>query len=205
MLPLYQYLYTLFIAAGSYFQKNRYHSYKQKLFKKLSDTVVEIGPGIGVNFAYYPKNIKLICIEPNGAMRPYLKKAARQFGLAVSIRKNVAEKIPLDSNTTNYVVSTFVLCSVDHPKQALDEIKRILKPHGTFIFLEHVAGKKKSAVYHIQKLVNPLWKRAQAGCNINRDTFSAIKNAGFKHIECTRFKTGLLPLSRPHIAGTCRR
>ena len=96
--------------------------YKKSLFADLSGTVLEIGAGTGDNFAYYPAGIKWIGIEPNSYMRGYLAKKAQK------------KSIDAVDSSIDTVISTHVLCSVNDPKRAIDEIIRVLKPGGNFCF-----------------------------------------------------------------------
>jgi cyclopropane fatty-acyl-phospholipid synthase-like methyltransferase len=85
---------------------------KRHLFKDLAGTVLEIGPGAGPNFAYYPREIHWIGIEPNLHMHPYLKQQAAQFGFTVELRAPHDEWLAVEDESVDAAVSTLVLCSV---------------------------------------------------------------------------------------------
>jgi ubiquinone/menaquinone biosynthesis C-methylase UbiE len=173
---------------------------KQALFSDLSGQVLEIGPGAGANLAYYPPEVSLIALEPNPHMQYYLKKKAEELGVSIEIISEEAEHIPLDDESVDAVVSTLVLCSVTNLQQALSEIKRVLKPGGMFLFIEHVAACKGTFLRKIQQAIKPAWEWAADGCHTNRETWKAIQAAGFDKTNIEHFKLKI-PVIRPHIAG----
>ena len=97
-----------------------------------------------------------------------------------------AEQIPLDDKTVDTVVTTWTLCTIPDPLRALGEMKRVLKPEGQVIFVEH--GRSPDArVLAWQNRLNPLWNRIGGGCNLNRKIDDLIRAAG---LEITRMETG---------------
>ena len=175
--------------------------YKVELFAGIKGMVVEIGPGPGSNLKYYPKDITLVGIEPNIFMHRYFDAEARKLGLQnMKLITASAEHIPLKDNVADAVVSTLVLCSVADPGRVLEEVRRVLKPGGKFIFLEHVAARKKSPLYLAQKIFKPFWKLIADGCNPDRETLTSINKAGFEKISAVPLKIGKSIIS-PHIAG----
>ncbi len=174
---------------------------KRKLFSALSGRVLEIGPGTGANLEYYPENISLIGLEPNPFMQNYLKERAEELYQKIEIITGTAENIPLTDESVDFVVSTLVLCSVDDIYEALAEIKRVLKPGGRFLFMEHVAAPRKNLLRNTQHLIEPLWKRMADGCHPDRETWKAIESTGFKNVEIEHFRLSL-PVVSPHIIGT---
>lgn len=175
---------------------------KRRLFAGLRGTVVEIGPGTGVNFGYYPAGLhRILAVEPNPFMHPYLEEAAREHGIAVELRQGSAEAMDVPSDSADAVVSTLVLCSVDRVDVALAEILRVLKPGGRFVFIEHVAAWPGSRLRRLQRCVRPLWKRLGDGCRTDRETWVDLENAGFEPLDYERFDVGTFTPVRPHIAG----
>lgn len=177
---------------------------KQTLLGRVKGTVVEIGPGAGASFAYYQPDINWIGIEPNIYMRSYLETAAKQQGqTAIALYQGSAENLPLDDHTADFVVSTHVLCSVQDPARSLQEIKRILKPGGELIFVEHVADDHHTLTYHLQRGINPVWQCLFDNCHLNRETGKTLVETGFKMVEYYQFQL-TIPLVSPHIAGIAR-
>lgn len=174
---------------------------KRQLFDDLSGSVLEIGPGTGANLAYYPKEVSLTGLEPNPYMQGYLKEKAGEIDRPVEIITGTAENIPLDDESMNAVVSTLVLCSVNDQEQVLREIRRILKPGGRFLFIEHVAAPEGTFLRTIQRWIKPFWKRLADGCHPDQETWKAIENAGFEQVDIEHFRLSL-PVVEPHIMGT---
>ena len=180
---------------------------KRELFSDVEGSVLEIGPGTGVNFVFLGnKPIKWMGIEPNGAMHPYLFEAARKQGITASLLESYTENICLGEQQMDYVISTEVLCSVTDLEKCLMEIKRVLKPKGKFLFLEHVVDHNNVLRRSVQKTVpHTPWKCYSDGCNPGRDIGKAIKNAGFSVVEYIDYMqegTGIINMiNKPHICG----
>jgi ubiquinone/menaquinone biosynthesis C-methylase UbiE len=173
---------------------------KRSLFSNLTGRVLEIGPGTGANLNYYPDNISLTALEPNPHMQSYLKEKAQALGRSIEVITGQAEAIPLKDESVNTVVSTLVLCSVTDLQRTLSEIKRVLKPGGTFLFIEHVAAPSDAALRTIQRWIKPLWKRMADGCHPDRETWKAIETAGFAEVKMDHFRLSL-PVVSPQIMG----
>jgi ubiquinone/menaquinone biosynthesis C-methylase UbiE len=176
--------------------------YKSRLFADLSETVLEIGPGAGANLQHLPTTtIRWIGVEPNSFMKPHLEKEAERLGMAVELRPGTAENLPAEDSSVDFVISTLVLCSVVDQERALEEVLRVLKPGGRFLFIEHVAARRGTWLRRIQSLVKPLWRLMADGCHPDRETRIALERAGFAEVEVEEFAAPL-PVVRPHIAGT---
>ena len=177
---------------------------KRPLLSEVGGTVVEIGPGTGTNFQYYPRNIHWIGAEPNRYMHPYLRGAAEVAGFPIEILPNRAENLNLPDESADAVVATAVLCSVDDPHKVLHEVRRVLKPGGRFIFVEHVAARRGTALRRIQRMIQPLWSCIADGCHPDRDSGELITEAGFRPLVVDGFRLPLGPVA-PHIAGVAVR
>lgn len=173
---------------------------KQALFGNLHGDVLEIGPGTGPNLPYYPHNINWIGIEPNRYMHPYLQKEALRLGLNIDLRNGTAERLEAEDNSMNAVVSTLVLCSVPNLPGTLQEILRVLKPGGRFLFIEHVAAPQGTWLRRVQSGVKPIWKAIGDGCNPDRETWVALETAGFESVNISNF-IAPVPIVSPHIIG----
>lgn len=177
---------------------------KQALFGSLHGAVLEIGPGTGPNLAYYPQHTRWIGVEPNPHMHPYLYAEAARHGIAVELRSGSAERLPADDASVDVVVSTLVLCSVGDVAQTLREVRRVLKPGGRFVFVEHVAAPRGSRLRTVQNLIQPLWTPLADGCHPNRETWNDIEQAGFVDVRVEHFRLPVGPAG-PHIAGVAVR
>jgi len=179
-----------------------YGSYKRNLFKDINGLVVEIGPGTGVNFDYLPQNIRWLGIEPNELFYETLQTKAKEKGIDAKLLPGDASKIPLPDDSVDVLICTLVLCSVKDPAATVAELKRVLKPGGKLIFIEHVAAPGRSVLCYTQNLFNPLNRLIADGCNCNRETWSFIENAGFKEVNLSHQKMkGSFKLVAPHIMG----
>ncbi|NNL67973.1 MAG: class I SAM-dependent methyltransferase [Myxococcales bacterium] len=177
---------------------------KRALFAGLSGTIVELGPGTGANCRHYPKGATVIGIEPNLRMHGPLAASAREHGVDLEIRGLKGERLDVASDSVDAVVCTLVLCSVDDPAAVLAEARRVLKPGGRFVFIEHVADPPGSWLRRLQDLVQPPWTWCFEGCRPNRDTASALEAAGFSRVEIDAFRVrSPFVHVAPHIAGTC--
>ena len=173
---------------------------KRVLFSDLHGDVLEIGPGTGINLCYYPIGIRWIGIEPNLFMYPYLKKEAKKLHFDIDLRSGSAEQLEIQDSTIDVVVSTLVLCSVNNPKRVLQEILRVLKPGGRFLFMEHVAAPLGTWLRRVQCWLRPVWRVVVDGCCPDRETLTVIESAGFDCISCQHFRAPL-PIVGPHVAG----
>ncbi|KAL1218454.1 Cycloartenol-C-24-methyltransferase [Cardamine amara subsp. amara] len=185
---------------------------KVKVFDKLTtkaEKVLEIGIGTGPNMRYYAdrnSNVTLFGLDPNLEVKKYARKSATKAGLKSKnfrFKQGVGEAIPLKDDSVDAVVATLVLCSVSDVTQTLKEIKRVLRPGGSFIFLEHVAAKDGSVLRRFQKLLDPLQQKLADGCHLTRNTRESILEAGFSGgVEIETFSVYSFPwIARPHIYG----
>lgn len=196
----YKQVFAWLMAQGSPSYERAVGERKQALFNNIHGDILEIGPGTGPNLSYYPKDIHWIGIEPNPYMHSYLKKEAEQLGLNIDIRTGTAERIDAEDNSMDTVVSTLVLCSVPNLPATLQEILRVLKPGGHFLFIEHVAAPQGTFLRQIQTGIKPIWKLIGDGCNPDRETWVALENSGFEKVNYQHFEAPV-PLVSPHIAG----
>lgn len=161
--------------------------FKKELFRDHPQTIVEIGSGAGANMRYLKRGTRLIAIEPNIHMHSNLKKTANKYGIALDIRTTKGEEIDLPDNSVDFVISTLVLCTVENPKECLNQIRRILRPNGQFLFIEHVRAKENSLLGFIQNLVHRPWHWFFEGCHTNRDTATLLESIGFSKLKIDKY------------------
>lgn len=194
------------LAHGERLDRETYGNRKRDLLGSLTGTVVEIGPGAGVNLRYFDSSVRWVGVEPNVYFHERLRRKAGRLGLDAEVHGGVVERLPLPDASADAVVSTLVLCSVDDVAAALTEVRRVLKPGGTFVFLEHVAAPEGSRLRRLQRWVRPAWGVIADGCRPDRETGGLIGAAGFEDVRIERFDAAVpLPVVRPHIIGTARR
>jgi len=173
---------------------------KAELFGGLEGDVVEIGPGGGVNLRYFGPGVRWIGVEPNPYLHDVIRARARELGRSAEVRLGRAEALPFDDGSVDTVVCSLVLCSVSDLEGTLREIRRVLRPGGRFVFIEHVADPRGGRRARLQRMVRPLWRLLADGCNPDRRTWEAIQAAGFSRVEIDHFEAPV-PVVAPHIAG----
>jgi SAM-dependent methyltransferase len=179
---------------------------RQELLGPLSGEVAEIGAGNGPSFRYLRPGTVVHAIEPNPYFHRRLAQQARRRGVELVLHPVGAEQVDLPDRSVDAVVSSLVLCTVDDPGAVVAEVRRILRPGGRFIFLEHVAARPGSAVRQVQEAVSRPWRWLFEGCHTNRDTTRTIREAGFASVDIhdVRMATPIVPI-RSQIAGTAIR
>jgi len=175
---------------------------KRRMFADLPMRVVEIGPGVGANLRYLSNRATLIALEPNVYMHPRLEAAAKRHGVHLDLRARMAEDSGLDDQSVDTVISSLVLCSVQDPAAVLAEVRRILRPGGTFRFAEHVVARHAGPTRLLQRLLRRPWAWTFEGCSCERDLEGAIRGAGFAQVEVERYRlySPFVPFN-PQIAG----
>jgi len=174
---------------------------KRALFRDISGTVLEIGPGGGVNFPYYPPGTRWIGVEPNAFLHGILREKGQDLGIEADFGTGVAERIDAPDESVDAVVSTLVLCSVGDVRQSLREVLRVLRPGGRFYFVEHVAAPRGTRLRRVQEFMRPAWGLFTDGCRPDRETWADIEAAGFAHVDYEPLRLPI-PIVGPHIVGT---
>ena len=199
---LYKRWFASSLAQGDAYQDRVYGARKARLFKDLKGRVLEIGVGTGTNLTYFPPHVQWVGIEPNPFMHRFVHEKANLLSLQIELHAGVGESLAFPESSFDAVISTLVLCSVSQPQKVLQELRRVLKPGGTFLFIEHIAASKGTFMRSFQKTVSPLWRLIADGCHPDRDTTLIIQQAGFSDLKLEPFNAAL-PLNpiRPHIMG----
>ncbi|WP_084420177.1 class I SAM-dependent methyltransferase [Henriciella litoralis] len=155
---------------------------RAKVVPQAAGSILEVGCGAGTNFGYYDQSKveRLYALEPSSGMIKRARKAASMLGWAdrIEIIKAGAEAVPLEDNSIDTVVLTFVLCTIPDWQATLSEIRRVLKPGGIILFSEHGLAPDED-VTKWQKRIEPVWKPLVGGCHLTRDTEAMLREAGF--------------------------
>ncbi len=178
--------------------------WRAELLRSLVGTVLEVGAGTGLNLPHYPRELtRLVLSEPDPHMRRRLAHRVRaQSWERAELMDASLEKVPLPTDAFDAVVSTLVLCSVPVLEQALAEIRRVLKPGGRFVFLEHVAAEDRPERLKWQRRMEPFWSPISGNCHLTRRTADAIVAAGLVIVDLRRESMRKAwPLVRPTIRG----
>lgn len=160
---------------------------RQILLADAKGHVLELGFGTGLNLTHYPSCVsKITTIDINPGMHELAAKRVRESSIEVVSAVLSADDLPFPDDSFDTVVSTWTLCSISDVKNALNEVARVLKPNGHFLFLEHGLS-KNSAVQKWQNLINPVNKIFTDGCQINRNIQEQIA-AALQIESCEEFE-----------------
>ncbi len=194
-----------FFGAMNPYLERSFGDHKRRVFAGLPREVVEIGPGVGANLPYLPAGSTLHAIEPNQYMHAQLRDAAQEHGVQLDLRERMAEQTGLADDSADAVISSLVLCSVQDPEAVLAEIRRILRPGGTFRFVEHVVAPVGTATRAAQRLFRRPWAWTFEGCSCERDLEHMVRDAGFDSVTIDRYRihSPFLPFNT-HIAGIAK-
>ncbi|MBI2710686.1 MAG: class I SAM-dependent methyltransferase [Actinobacteria bacterium] len=180
-------------------------AWRADLIRPLAGDVLEIGAGTGLNLRHYPATVRrLVVTDPEPAMLERLRRRRADLTAAVELQveQASADHLPFGKASFDAVVCTLVLCSVPDPPAVLAEVRRVLRPEGRLVFLEHVAAEGRPRRLTWQRRVEPVWKRVAGGCHLTRRTADAIEAAGFRIDTITRESARkALPVVRPTIRG----
>jgi ubiquinone/menaquinone biosynthesis C-methylase UbiE len=180
--------------------------HRKGLLRRSAGYTIEIGAGTGLNLAYYPDDVDgLVLVEPDAAMRRRLAPRLARSRLRARLIDAPAEQLPFPDGSVDTVVSTFVLCTVDAPDLALQEIVRVLKPDGQLLFIEHVRSDSPRLARWQDRLANP-WRRFARGCRCNRATAELMVASGFEleDLDDASWRA-VPPIVRPLIIGRARK
>lgn len=163
--------------------------YRVRLIPQATGRVLEIGIGSGLNLPFYSTNVdQVFGLEPSPKLLAMTRNAAGKSVVPVELIEGSAEAIPLDRQSIDTVVITWTLCSIPDAANSLREMRRVLKPGGRLLFVEHGLSPDPN-VRVWQNRITPLWKRIGGGCHLNRPINSIIKTGGF-HFD--RLDTGYM-------------
>lgn len=152
--------------------------------------VLEVGFGTGRNLRHYPAAVKsLVGIDPlvtEGLAAVDARVAEARFPVT---RTALAADggLPFDAGRFDCVVTTWTLCSIPDAPAALAEMRRVLKPGGRYVFIEHGRAERASTA-RWQERINPLWRRLADGCNLDRAIDRLVEGAGFELAALDRFR-----------------
>ena len=168
---------------------------RRELLSTVHGRVLEIGAGTGLNLPHYPADADVVLTEPDPHMASRLRKRGAEVVLAS------ADELPFPDASFDAVVSTLVLCTVPDVPATLREVRRVLKPGGQLVFLEHVRAPAGSSLERWQDRLHGPWKAFACGCHCNRDLRSALSSSGYQ-VDATDLAWTFMPrIVRPVVAG----
>jgi ubiquinone/menaquinone biosynthesis C-methylase UbiE len=177
---------------------------RKDLLSQCAGNVLEIGAGTGLNVPHYDAGLaRLVLTEPDFHMAAKLRAAVSRSRIKAEVVEAPAESLPFPDASFDAVVSTLVLCTVPSPDAAIREVRRVLKPGGRFLFIEHVRS-DSTRLARWQDRLRRLWSLFACGCQCNRNTLETIQQ-GFATQQVSRGRLiGLTPLLRPLVRGQAR-
>lgn len=174
---------------------------RSELLAPVHGRVLELGFGTGLNLSHYPPLVaQLHAVDPAELLPERVARRVAAAPFPVRFDRRSAETLPYDDRSFDFVVSTWTLCTIPNPVQALREVGRVLKPDGRFLFLEHgLSGDPNIAAW--QHRLNPIQNIIGCGCNLNRRIDRLIEQGGLRLLHMDRFEMEGIP----RIGGTMYR
>lgn len=157
--------------------------WRVEVTKELNGKILEVGVGTGKNIPYYPDGMDITAIDFSKMMLSKAKEKAELLNKNVELIQMDAQDMNFNDNTFDCVFTTCVFCSVPDPIKGLKEIRRVCKPNGKIIMIEHVRSEKK-VIGLLMDIFNPVTVNLY-GANINRRTMDNVKTAGFTKVNVT--------------------
>jgi len=166
---------------------------RRRLIPRATGVVLEIGAGPGLNFAHYTRSTaRVVALEPSPGLARVASRRRAASGVRIDWVQGVGETLPLADVSVDTAVLTWTLCSVADPGRSLAEVRRVLKPAGRLLFVEHGRA-PDAAVRRWQERVTPHWRRFSGNCHLDRPIESLIRGAGFEMVELEAEYIGLRP------------
>jgi ubiquinone/menaquinone biosynthesis C-methylase UbiE len=166
--------------------------YRQRAISLASGRVLEVGMGSGPNLPFYTaRATEVLGLDPHPKL---IDMATRQVSnVPAKTVVGSAESIPVEDASVDTVVTTWTLCTIPNVTAALREMRRVLKPSGQLLFVEHGLSPDQG-VRRWQHRLTPLSKKMIGGCHLDRPIDELVRNAGF---EIARISTGYMPGPKP--------
>lgn len=162
--------------------------YRERIIRRAAGRVLEIGVGSGLNLPLYTSRAsEILGLDPHPKL--LAMASAKRGSIPSKLIKGSAESIPLEDDSVDTVVSTWSLCTIPNVVAALAEIRRVVRPDGQLLFVEHGLA-SEDRVRKWQDRLTPVWKRAAGGCHLNRPIRSLVEEAGFR---ISKMETGYMP------------
>lgn len=180
--------------------------HRWELLSTVDGEVLEIGFGTGLNLAYYPEHVhKITVVDPSPGMQRQARRRIDQSGIEVDQRLLSSEELPFNNQAFDCVVSTFTLCSIENVERTLNEVYRVLKPGGRFLFLEHGLS-PDAKVQKWQRRLNWLQRRLGDNCRLDRNVQALVRTEPFENVSLDEFYLEQTPRTHGYIyTGTAKR
>jgi ubiquinone/menaquinone biosynthesis C-methylase UbiE len=181
-------------------RQNQLKKYRREVVAAAEGRVLEVGVGSGLNFPLYGKQVEMVFgIDPSPRLLEIARRRAAATGIRAELLQGSATAIPLADSTMDTVVMTWTLCSIAHPLAALREMRRVLKPTGKLLFVEHGLAPEPK-VERWQHKLTPIWCHIAGGCHLDRKIDGLIELAGFDLTSLrTEYATGPRPMTYMYV------
>ena len=177
-------------------RQNQLEKYRREVVGAASGRVLEVGVGSGLNFPFYGTQVEIVFgIDPSPRLLAVARRRATEAGVRAEFLQGSATAIPLAENTVDTVVMTWTLCSIADPLAALREMRRVLKPGGKLLFVEHGLS-PEPGIERWQHRLTPIWCHIAGGCHLDRKMDDLIRSAGFDMMRLrTEYASGPRPMT----------
>jgi SAM-dependent methyltransferase len=157
---------------------------RRRVLAGATGRVIELGAGTGLNLDHYPTAVDdLVLTEPDEGMSRRLEARVRESSRTAEVVHAPAEELPFEDHSFDTAVSTLVLCTVEDPERAVSELRRVLRPGGRFLFIEHVRSDSPRLARWQDRLEEP-WAAFAEGCRCNRRTLDLLESSlAVKRVE----------------------
>ncbi len=175
---------------------------KRTLFAHAAGRVLEVGAGTGPNLRFLTRVGEYRAAEPNPFMLPHLRAELERYAIRGTVDPRPAEALLAEAADASFdtVVCTLVLCSVKNPRGMLAAMRRVLRPGGKLLILEHLGAERGTMLCGCQYVLSPLFGCLGDGCRPTRRTAEMVAEAGFSQVALEHFQLPLGPI-RPHVCG----
>jgi ubiquinone/menaquinone biosynthesis C-methylase UbiE len=187
-------------------ERTRLAALRREVLVDAQGTLLIVGAGQAHDLLHLPAAVtEVLALEPDPAMRRLGQRRLHACPVPARWIDAPAEAIPLADHSVDTVLCSLVLCSVDDPATAIRELRRVLRPGGHLLVLEHVHARPGTRLAGAQTRLDPFWGRLAGGCHLDRDTRGELERAGFTTAGVRdRRLTALLPLIGPALMGAAR-
>ncbi len=177
-------------------RQRQIEKYRRELIPAARGRVLEVGIGSGLNLRFYAAGVNMVVgVDPSRRLLSMARRRAAQADVPVDLMQGSATAIPLDNDSVDMVVMTWTLCSIPDPLTALREMRRVLKPGGALLFVEHGLS-PEPGVARWQHRLTPVWRHISGGCHLDRKVDDLIRAGGFDVAELkTEYAHGPRPMT----------
>ncbi len=163
---------------------------RRKLLARASGRTLELAVGTGANLVHYPPGVQLTGIDLSPAMLAAARQRADHLGIAVELRLGDAHRLDLPDDAFDTAVTTLSMSTIPSCRQAATELRRVLKPNGVLLLLDHVRS-PIAPVRWMERMIEPLTMK-RWGFSLMRDPLDFLEEVGFRVEHCERARLGIL-------------